>query len=313
KSAVKADTTHGGESISLRIVTQGLTPGTNYEVSYYGRKKFPLGKLKQSFADKLGFPLRSMIFMVNGTRIWNDDTPESLKIDENDNIIHVTDAQITGLQLKESLAEAASGAMLAARESARRPEKVPVVSLADDDDVEVIEVSPAEITESPESPAAYVEEEMPAAPTIISNAVSTEEEDEVICMTPSVQANDCAEDQMECDDATDEQSVTVPTPSESTHATGTSSISIPVEGNAMEESVESPATIPVDDVETASAEEQMECEETEKALPLTAETPSDSTPVDDDVIVDEQATTSVVEEDGYETAIEIERPVKYLK
>ncbi|GMT01755.1 hypothetical protein PENTCL1PPCAC_23929, partial [Pristionchus entomophagus] len=194
-----------------------------------------------------------------------------------------------------------------------RPVETAVVTLPEDDDVEVIEVLSATIPDSPRSLSSNLNNNNNLIYSNIQDVASTESDDDVIYVTPPIHKNDHQEEEMECDDAMEEQSLTASTPSDSASSFGTPSITDPVEGNAMEESVETPMSTPVDAVETTSAVDEMECIETENTMDESVGNPSESTPVDDDIVIDELATTTVDEDDGYETAIEIERPVKYIK
>ncbi|VIO91593.1 Uncharacterized protein BM_BM13906 [Brugia malayi] len=54
-----------------------------------------MGKLKKSYADRMGVDVGSLRFLFDGRRINDEDTPKTLEIEEDD-IIEVYQEQVGG-------------------------------------------------------------------------------------------------------------------------------------------------------------------------------------------------------------------------
>ncbi|VDN06364.1 unnamed protein product [Thelazia callipaeda] len=76
--------------IKLRVLGQDSN-----EVHFRVKFGTSLGKLKKSYADRMGVDVASLRFLFDGRRINDEDTPKSLEI-EDDDIIEVSLSGATG-------------------------------------------------------------------------------------------------------------------------------------------------------------------------------------------------------------------------
>ena len=58
-----------------------------YEVCYQVKRYTPLVKLKKIYAKRVGLPLQSLIFHLNGEKIPDNSTCQSLNINNGDTIL----------------------------------------------------------------------------------------------------------------------------------------------------------------------------------------------------------------------------------
>jgi len=82
----------GGELqyIKLKVVGQDQN-----EVHFRVKLTTQMGKLKKSYADRIGVATNSLRFLFDGRRIDDQDTPKSLEM-ENDDVIEVYTEQVGG-------------------------------------------------------------------------------------------------------------------------------------------------------------------------------------------------------------------------
>ncbi|CAG9540858.1 unnamed protein product [Cercopithifilaria johnstoni] len=78
------------EYIKLRVVGQDSN-----EVHFRVKFGTSMGKLKKSYADRMGVDVGSLRFLFDGRRINDEDTPKTLEIEEDD-IIEVYQEQVGG-------------------------------------------------------------------------------------------------------------------------------------------------------------------------------------------------------------------------
>ncbi|VDP17484.1 unnamed protein product [Onchocerca flexuosa] len=67
------------EYIKLRVVGQDSN-----EVHFRVKFGTSMGKLKKSYADRMGVDVGSLRFLFDGRRINDEDTPKTLEIEEDD-------------------------------------------------------------------------------------------------------------------------------------------------------------------------------------------------------------------------------------
>ncbi|RIA89031.1 small ubiquitin-related modifier-like protein [Glomus cerebriforme] len=67
--------------ISLRVVGND-----HIEMTFRVKKTKPLQKLMEVFSERNGLTMRTLKFLYDGDRIKNDDTPESLEMEDGDAI-----------------------------------------------------------------------------------------------------------------------------------------------------------------------------------------------------------------------------------
>ncbi|VDM07910.1 unnamed protein product [Wuchereria bancrofti] len=76
------------EYIKLRVVGQDSN-----EVHFRVKFGTSMGKLKKSYADRMGVDVGSLRFLFDGRRINDEDTPKTLEIEEDD-IIEVSEFHV---------------------------------------------------------------------------------------------------------------------------------------------------------------------------------------------------------------------------
>ncbi|KAF8460446.1 ubiquitin-related domain-containing protein [Russula ochroleuca] len=70
-----------GETINVKVVSSG-----GDEVFFKIKRTTKLSKLQGAYANKVGKDVGSIRFLYDGTRINDDDTPQSLDMEDNDTI-----------------------------------------------------------------------------------------------------------------------------------------------------------------------------------------------------------------------------------
>ena len=78
------------ESIQLKVRDQEAN-----ETVYKVKMSIRMGKLKRSYAEQVGVDVSSLKFLLNGQRINDEDTPQTLKMEEDD-LIEVFKEQTGG-------------------------------------------------------------------------------------------------------------------------------------------------------------------------------------------------------------------------
>ncbi len=78
------------EYIKLKVVGQDSN-----EVHFKVKYSTQMGKLKKSYAERIGVPVSSLRFLFDGRRINDDETPKALEM-ENDDVIEVYQEQTGG-------------------------------------------------------------------------------------------------------------------------------------------------------------------------------------------------------------------------
>jgi len=78
------------EYIKLKVVGQDAN-----EIHFRVKMTTQMGKLKRSYAEKLGVPQSSLRFLFDGRRINDDETPKQLEM-EADDVIEVYQEQTGG-------------------------------------------------------------------------------------------------------------------------------------------------------------------------------------------------------------------------
>ncbi|KAJ3493559.1 hypothetical protein NLJ89_g10991 [Agrocybe chaxingu] len=68
-------------TINIKVVSS-----TGDEVFFKIKRSTKLSKLQGAYASKVGKDVGSIRFLYDGTRISDDDTPQSLDMDDNDTI-----------------------------------------------------------------------------------------------------------------------------------------------------------------------------------------------------------------------------------
>jgi len=90
ESNMAEDTKESSEYIKIKVVGQD----TN-ELHFRVKKTTAFSKLKKSYSDRIGVPLTSLRFLFDGRRIDDNDTPQSLDMEEED-VIEVFQEQTGG-------------------------------------------------------------------------------------------------------------------------------------------------------------------------------------------------------------------------
>jgi small ubiquitin-related modifier len=80
----------GDDYIKLRVVSQDSN-----EVHFRVKSSTTLGKLKKSYADRMGVPIGALRFLFDGRRLEDTETPAGLEM-ENDDVIEVYQEQVGG-------------------------------------------------------------------------------------------------------------------------------------------------------------------------------------------------------------------------
>ncbi|GAU95782.1 hypothetical protein RvY_07339 [Ramazzottius varieornatus] len=89
-NAGEAKNEPGEEYIKLRVVSQDSN-----EVHFRVKSSTALGKLKKSYADRMGVAVGSFRFLFDGRRLEDHETPQTLEM-ENDDVIEVYQEQVGG-------------------------------------------------------------------------------------------------------------------------------------------------------------------------------------------------------------------------
>merc|ERR1711997_96415 len=79
------------EYIKLKVVGQDSN-----EIHFRVKQTTQMGKLKKSYAERVGVPITSLRFLFDGRRINDDETPKALEM-EQDDVIEVYQEQTGGL------------------------------------------------------------------------------------------------------------------------------------------------------------------------------------------------------------------------
>merc|ERR1712109_154282 len=80
------------EYIKLKVVGQDSN-----EIHFRVKQTTQMGKLKKSYAERVGVPITSLRFLFDGRRINDDETPKALEM-EQDDVIEVYQEQTGGDQ-----------------------------------------------------------------------------------------------------------------------------------------------------------------------------------------------------------------------
>merc|ERR1712049_27570 len=78
------------EYIKLKVVGQDSN-----EIHFRVKMSTNMGKLKKSYAERVGVPVSSLRFLFDGRRINDDETPKALEM-EQDDVIEVYQEQTGG-------------------------------------------------------------------------------------------------------------------------------------------------------------------------------------------------------------------------
>ena len=81
-----------GDYIKLKVINQ-----ENAEVNFKVKLTTPMSKLKKSYGDRQGVSIDSFRFLFDGKRLADDDTPQSLEMEDGD-VIDVFSEMIGGKQ-----------------------------------------------------------------------------------------------------------------------------------------------------------------------------------------------------------------------
>ena len=72
---------YNDEYIRVRVVAQ-----SGDEIHFRVKQTTKMGKLKESYCERLGVPVNSLQFRFVGRRINDDDTPQTIGLEQDDNI-----------------------------------------------------------------------------------------------------------------------------------------------------------------------------------------------------------------------------------
>ena len=78
------------EYIKLKVVGQDSN-----EIHFRVKMSTQMGKLKKSYAERVGVPISSLRFLFDGRRINDDESPKALEM-EQDDVIEVYQEQTGG-------------------------------------------------------------------------------------------------------------------------------------------------------------------------------------------------------------------------
>ncbi|CAA7266712.1 unnamed protein product [Cyclocybe aegerita] len=81
QSNVEPKAEDANATINIKVVSS-----TGDEVFFKIKRSTKLSKLQGAYASKVGKDVGSIRFLYDGTRISDDDTPQSLDMDDNDTI-----------------------------------------------------------------------------------------------------------------------------------------------------------------------------------------------------------------------------------
>jgi len=79
-----------GEYIKLKVVGQDSN-----EIHFRVKMTTQMGKLKKSYAERVGVSVNSLRFLFDGRRINDEETPKQLEMEDND-VIEVYQEQTGG-------------------------------------------------------------------------------------------------------------------------------------------------------------------------------------------------------------------------
>merc|ERR1711935_379551 len=79
------------EYIKLKVVGQDSN-----EIHFRVKMSTQMGKLKKSYAERVGVPISSLRFLFDGRRINDDETPKALEMEQED-VIEVYQEQTGGM------------------------------------------------------------------------------------------------------------------------------------------------------------------------------------------------------------------------
>merc|ERR1711993_125139 len=85
-----SDNKDEAEYIKLKVVGQDSN-----EIHFRVKMSTNMGKLKKSYAERVGVPVSSLRFLFDGRRINDDETPKALEM-EQDDVIEVYQEQTGG-------------------------------------------------------------------------------------------------------------------------------------------------------------------------------------------------------------------------
>merc|ERR1712083_763056 len=91
KYIMSGDNKDETEYIKLKVVGQDSN-----EIHFRVKMSTNMGKLKKSYAERVGVPVSSLRFLFDGRRINDDETPKALEM-EQDDVIEVYQEQTGGL------------------------------------------------------------------------------------------------------------------------------------------------------------------------------------------------------------------------
>ncbi|VDO96090.1 unnamed protein product [Soboliphyme baturini] len=86
----KVKDSEGTEFIKLKVVGQD-----GNEIHFRVKFTTPMGKLKRSYADRIGVPVTTLRFLFDGKRINDDETPKVLSMEDED-VVEVYQEQTGG-------------------------------------------------------------------------------------------------------------------------------------------------------------------------------------------------------------------------
>ena len=90
---------NGAEYIKLKMVGPGHSVPwvgqDSNEIHFRVKMWTNMGKLKKSYAERVGVPVSSLRFLFDGRRINDDETPKALEM-EQDDVIEVYQEQTGG-------------------------------------------------------------------------------------------------------------------------------------------------------------------------------------------------------------------------
>merc|ERR1712243_342488 len=94
----EADSNMGDETeyIKLKVVGQDSN-----EIHFRVKQTTQMGKLKKSYSERVGVPVTSLRFLLDGRRINDDETPKALEM-EQDAVIEVYQEQTGGMFVPDS-------------------------------------------------------------------------------------------------------------------------------------------------------------------------------------------------------------------
>merc|ERR1712072_508461 len=91
--AIKINMGEDTEYIKLKVVGQDSN-----EIHFRVKQTTQMGKLKKSYAERVGVPITSLRSLFDGRRINDDETPKALEMEQDDVIeVYQTDRWDAGL------------------------------------------------------------------------------------------------------------------------------------------------------------------------------------------------------------------------